>query len=332
MTEEELNASEVSTEIQRGALQQAESAALDAYSQAVVNVAEAVSPAVVRVEVDGRGVGSGFIVTPDGYLLTNSHVVHGSRKLKVVLNDGHALVGSLVGDDPHTDLALLRVDAADITDRPAVKLADSAMLRVGQLVVAIGNPLGFHCTVTAGVVSALGRSMRAKSGRIIDEVVQTDAALNPGNSGGPLCNVLGEVVGVNTAVIRPAQGICFAVGSRTAAFVLSRLITEGRIRRSYLGVGGQTVPLLRRIARFHQIPQDSGIFVTAVAAQSPAAVSGLREGDIVVRFGDSWTEGIDDLQRLLTEEEVGRVLPLTVVRGTKKVELSVRPVEMPAAA
>jgi S1-C subfamily serine protease len=241
-------------------------------------------------------------------------------------------LGSLVGDDPHTDLALLRVDAADVLDRPALTLADSATLRVGQLVVAIGNPLGFHCTVTAGVVSALGRSMRAKSGRIIDEVVQTDAALNPGNSGGPLCNVLGEVVGVNTAVIRPAQGICFAVGSRTAAFVLSRLITEGRIRRSYLGVGGQTVPLLRRIARFHQIPQGSGIFVTAVAPQSPAAVGGLREGDIVVRFGDSWTEGIDDLQRLLTEEEVGRVLPLTVVRGANKVELSVRPGEMPAAA
>lgn len=327
MTEQPLD-----NEIPRIALSRVEGDALDAYSRAVVKVAEAVSPSVVRVEVDGRGVGSGFIVTPDGYLLTNSHVVHGARKLKIVLNDGHALLGSLVGDDPHTDLALLRVDAADVLDRPALTLADSATLRVGQLVVAIGNPLGFHCTVTAGVVSALGRSMRAKSGRIIDEVVQTDAALNPGNSGGPLCNVLGEVVGVNTAVIRPAQGICFAVGSRTAAFVLSRLIKDGRIRRSYLGVGGQTVPLLRRIARFHQIPQDSGIFVTAVAPQSPAAVGGLREGDIVVRFGESWTEGIDALQRLLTEDEVGRILPLTVVRGANKVELSVRPGEMPAAA
>ncbi|HEX2880664.1 MAG TPA: trypsin-like peptidase domain-containing protein [Polyangiaceae bacterium] len=327
MTEQPLD-----NEIPRIALSRVEGDALDAYSRAVVKVAEAVSPSVVRVEVDGRGVGSGFIVTPDGYLLTNSHVVHGARKLKIVLNDGHALLGSLVGDDPHTDLALLRVDAADVLDRPALTLADSATLRVGQLVVAIGNPLGFHCTVTAGVVSALGRSMRAKSGCVIDEVVQTDAALNPGNSGGPLCNVLGEVVGVNTAVIRPAQGICFAVGSRTAAFVLSRLIKDGRIRRSYLGVGGQTVPLLRRIARFHQIPQDSGIFVTAVAPQSPAAVGGLREGDIVVRFGESWTEGIDALQRLLTEEEVGRVLPLTVVRGANKVELSVRPGEMPAAA
>ncbi|HTM43693.1 MAG TPA: trypsin-like peptidase domain-containing protein [Polyangiaceae bacterium] len=313
-------------------VQYREAVALDAYSQAVVGVAEAVSPSVVRVEVDGRGVGSGFIVTPDGYLLTNSHVVHGSRQLKVVLNDGRALVGSLVGEDPHTDLALLRVDAADISERPALKLAESVTLRVGQLVVAIGNPLGFHCTVTAGVVSALGRSMRTQSGRVIDDVVQTDAALNPGNSGGPLCNVAGEVVGVNTAVILPAQGICFAVGSRTAAFVLSRLIKDGRIRRSYLGVGGQTVPLLRRVARFHQIPQESGIFVTSIAPQSPASASGLREGDIVVRFGDTWTQGIADLQRLLTEDEVGRQSSLTVVRGAHKVDLSVRPGEMPAAA
>jgi S1-C subfamily serine protease len=316
---------------------------LDAYSRAVVHVAKTVSPSVVKIEAElgrppgaperrgrneepARGSGSGFVFTPDGYVLTNSHVVSGAKKLTVILNDGRRLVGSLVGDDPHTDLALVRVDAPDLV--PA-RLGDSSALRVGQLVVALGNPYGFDCTVTAGVVSALGRSLRSQSGRLIDDVIQTDAALNPGNSGGPLVNTHGEVIGVNTAMIRPAQGICFAVAMRTASFVVSRLMRDGRLRRSYIGVGGQDVPLLRKVVRFFDLPIESGVMVISVEADSPGAAAGLRDGDIMLRFGETWIEGIDDLHRQLTEERVGDPVELMVLRGRERLTLTLRPGENP---
>jgi S1-C subfamily serine protease len=318
-------------------------ALLDAYSQAVVHVAETVSPSVVKIEAEMpappgrprragppgeavRGSGSGFVFTPDGFILTNSHVVSGARKLSVQLDDGRSLAATLVGDDPHTDIAVIRVEGPDLV--PA-KLGDSSGLRVGQLVVAIGNPYGFDCTVTAGVVSALGRSLRSQSGRLIDDVIQTDAALNPGNSGGPLVNTHGEVVGVNTAMIRPAQGLCFAVGMRTASFVMIRLIHDGRIRRSYIGVGGQDVPLLRRVVRFFDLPVESGLMVVSVEPDSAAAEAGLRDGDIVVRFGETWVRGIDDLHRLLTEERVGQPLAMTLLRGREQLTITVRPRESP---
>jgi len=318
-------------------------ALLDAYSQTVIRVAEAVSPSVVKIEAElpasrqarGRrgpspdeppvGSGSGFVFTPDGYILTNSHVVHGARRLRVHLQDGHQLEASLVGDDPHTDLALVRVSAPAALV-PA-RLGDSGALRVGQLVVAIGNPYGGGTTVTAGVVSAVGRSLRSQSGRLIDDVIQTDAALNPGNSGGPLVNSRGEVVGVNTAMIRPAQGICFAVAMRTASFVVSRLIREGRIRRSYIGVAGQDVPLLRRMVRFFQLPEETAVLVASVEPDSPAARGGLRDGDIIVRFGEQTVKGIDDLHKLLTEDRVGIPVPFTVIRGREQMELTVTPSE-----
>jgi S1-C subfamily serine protease len=321
-------------------------ALLDAYSQAVIRAAEAVSPSVVKIEAElaprqaptgarprpgedehPRGSGSGFVFTPDGYILTNSHVVSGARKLSVYLADGQRLPASLVGDDPHTDLAVVQVSTASL---PAVKLGDSSALRVGQLVVAIGNPYGFDTTVTAGVVSAVGRSLRSQSGRLIDDVIQTDAALNPGNSGGPLVNTRGEVVGINTAMIRPAQGICFAVAMRTASFVVSRLVRDGRIRRSYIGVGGQDVPLLRKVVRYFDLPVDSGVMVVTVEARSPAAKAGLRDGDIVVRFGEHWVSGIDDLHKQLTDERVGELHDLVVLRGTERLTLPLRPSDGPA--
>jgi S1-C subfamily serine protease len=321
-------------------------ALLDAYSRAVIHVAQTVSPSVVKIEAElrrppdaagpnrrgrkddepARGSGSGFVFTPDGYVLTNSHVVSGAKKLTVILNDGRRLTGSLMGDDPHTDLALVRVDAPDLV--PA-RLGDSSALRVGQLVVALGNPYGFDCTVTAGVVSALGRSLRSQSGRLIDDVVQTDAALNPGNSGGPLVNTRGEVIGVNTAMIRPAQGLCFAVAMRTATFVVSRLMRDGRLRRSYIGVGGQDVPLLRKVVRFFDLPIESGVMVISVEPDSPGARAGLRDGDIVLRFGETWIEGIDDLHRQLTEERLGEPIDLMIMRGRERQTLTLRPGEIP---
>ena len=335
-----------------------ERAALDAYSEVVVRVAETVSPSVVKIEAEvparaggprpprgnepATASGSGFIFTPDGYILTNSHVVSGARRLTVLLLDGRRLAASVVGDDPHTDLALVRVDPPPAVEATAIdglggdpgaplvaaKLGDSSALRVGQMVVAIGNPYGFDCTVTAGVVSALGRSLRAQSGRLIDDVIQTDAALNPGNSGGPLVNGRGEVVGVNTAMIRPAQGLCFAIAMGTASFVVSRLMRDGRIRRSYVGEGGQTVPLLRKVVRYHALEVDAGALVISVEPGSPAAAAGLREGDIIVRYGERWVGGVDDLHRVLTEEQVGVGSPVTVLRGVHKLELTVVPREL----
>jgi S1-C subfamily serine protease len=301
---------------------------LDAYSQAVVHVAETVSPSVVKIDGgEQSGSGSGFIFTPDGYILTNSHVVAGARHVWVTLADATRHRASLVGDDPHTDLAVVRIEAPGLV---AARLGDSGTLRVGQLVVAIGNPYGFECTVTAGVVSALGRSLRANSGRLIDDIIQTDAALNPGNSGGPLVNSHGEVVGVNTAMIRPAQGICFAVAMRTASFVASHLMREGHIVRSYLGVGGQTVPLLRRVVRFFGLLAEHAVLITHVESGSPAAAAGLLQGDLIVRFGDDWIAGVDDLHRRLTKEQVGVESPLVLIRGTEKRVVRVTPRESPA--
>ena len=301
---------------------------LDAYSQAVINVAEHVSPAVVNIEVQSqrgsvsrsdphlapevRGNGSGFLFTPDGFILTNSHVVHEAAQLMVTLADGRRAEADLIGDDPDTDVAVVRIHAPQLV--PA-RLGDSHTIRVGQLVVAIGNPYGFQCTVTAGVVSALGRSLRSQSGRLIDNVIQTDAALNPGNSGGPLVTSRGEVIGVNTAVIVPAQGICFAIGITTATFVAGRLIKDGRIKRGSLGVAGQNVPLERPLVRRHTLAVPSGMLVLSVEPQSPAQRAGVRPGDVLVGYAGRTVAGIDDLHRLLVEEQVGISAPLMVIRS-----------------
>jgi S1-C subfamily serine protease len=304
-------------------------ALLDAYSQAVVHAAEQVGPSVVNIEVrrrDGQrqGSGSGFIITPDGFVLTNSHVVHGADRIEVTLSDGRRPDAHLVGDDPDTDLAVIRVYAPQL--RPA-DLGESKNIRVGQLAIAIGNPYGFQCTVTAGVVSALGRSFRANTGRLIDDILQTDAALNPGNSGGPLVNSRGEVIGVNTAVILPAQGLCFAIGIGTAKYVAGWLIKEGKIRRSYIGVGGQNVPLHRRLMRHYKLAAPSGVLVISVAPGGPAARAGLREGDVMVEFGGQSIPSIDALHKLLTGNQIGLESGLTIVRGTEKLTLSVTPGE-----
>ena len=305
---------------------------LDAYSRAVVDAAERVSPSVANVEVRGgeprggrrerRGSGSGFVFTPDGFVLTNSHVVHGASEIEVTLADGRPLEASLVGDDPDTDLAVLRVNAPNLVP---VSFGDSSKVRPGQLVIAIGNPYGFQYTVTAGVVSALGRSLRARSGRLIDDVIQTDAALNPGNSGGPLVTSRGDVVGVNTAAILPAQGICFAIAIDTAKYVAGRLIRDGRIRRGKIGIAGQTVPLHRRVVRFHGLEVESGVFVTSVEPESPAERAGLLEGDVVVEYGGARVAGIDDLHRLLSEAEPGDEALLTLVRGGQKLDVRITP-------
>ena len=302
---------------------------LDSYSRAVIGAAERVSPSVVNIETHLRfrgresgGSGSGFLFTPDGFILTNSHVVHGAVRIEVTLTDGRRCHASLVGDDPDTDLAVIRIDAPNLV--PAV-LGDSQQIRPGQLVVAIGNPLGFQCTVTSGVVSALGRSLRAQSGRLIDNVIQTDAALNPGNSGGPLVTSRGEVVGVNTAVIRGAQGICFATAINTAKFVAARLIRDGFIRRGHIGIAAQDVPLPRRVVRFHNLHIESGLRVEEVQPSSPAAAAGLLRGDIIIEFDGHPVGGIDHLHRWLAETEPGARSTVVILRGAEKLTLEVRP-------
>src|SRR5688572_5299974 len=310
-------------------------AILDAYSQAVTGVVDRVGPSVVNIEIQqkqdtprgprvGRGSGSGFVFTPDGFILTNSHVVHGAERIDVSLSDGRTYPATITGDDPETDLAVIHISAPDLV--PA-SLGESKHARVGQLVVAIGNPYGFQATVTAGVVSALGRSMRSRTGRSIDNVLQTDAALNPGNSGGPLVNARGEVVGVNTAIIASAQGICFAIPVDTAKWVAARLIRDGRIKRSRLGVAGQDVPLHRRLVRFHGLTVEHGILVVGVEDNGPAKRAGVREGDIVIALGDRPINGIDDLHRLLTDDRVGSATTVTVLRHTEKLDLTITPVE-----
>jgi S1-C subfamily serine protease len=309
-----------------------EDEALDAYSRVVASVAARVTPSVVKIDnlrpgprPEG-GSGSGFVFTPDGYVLTNSHVVEGAGRLEVVFHDGRRAPGHLVGDDPATDLAVVRVHESELG---AVSFGDSRRLQVGQLVIAIGNPYGWKGTVTAGVVSALGRSLRGKSGRLIDDIIQTDAALNPGNSGGPLCDSRGRVVGVNTAMIGGAQGLCFAIAASTAEHIAARLIHDGRVRRSYIGVGGQTVPIPRRVVRHHALPVDTGLLIVSVEPGSPAARAGIVDGDIVVAFAGKPVAGIDALVKLMTEDSVGRDLPATLLRGTRLVDVRVTPADSP---
>jgi len=309
----------------------AEAEALDAYSRVVTGVAEAVSPAVVRIQVTnerGRGgSGSGFVFTPDGFILTNSHVVHGARKITVLTPESGEFAAQFIGEDPDTDLALLRIDAPGLR---CAKLGDSRKIRVGQLVVAIGNPYGFQYTVTAGVVSALGRSLRSQSGRLIEDVIQTDAALNPGNSGGPLVNSAGEVIGVNTATILPAQGLCFAISINTAQFIASKLIRHGQVRRSYIGVQAQTAPLNRTIARHYELKTATGALVLAAEAGSPAQKAGLQEGDVIVSLDGEAVEGVDVLHRLLDEQRIGNLTSLSVLRGSRRLELKIVPETRPS--
>lgn len=313
---------------------------LDAYSRAVIEAAERVSPSVVYIQVTGRprrsgrqapgevaGSGSGFVFTPDGFILTNSHVVHGASKIEVALMDGRRFQAELIGDDPDTDLAVIRITAPNLL--PA-QLGDSQTIRVGQLVIAIGNPYGFQYSVTAGVVSALGRTLRAQSGRLMDGVIQTDAALNPGNSGGPLVNSRGDVIGVNTATILPAQGICFATSIDTAKFVAARLIRDGKISRSYIGVAGQNVPIPRRIVRFYQLPVETGVLVVSFETDgntSAAKEAGLQAGDLLFEFDGQPIRGIDDLHKLLTDERIGKQTPVTVIRGVQKLTFTITPQE-----
>ena len=302
---------------------------LDAYSRAVIGAAEAVSPAVVKIDVrgeQGSGSGSGFVFTTDGYILTNHHVVHGAKEIEIELPDGRRLQAERVGEDASTDLALLRVWA---THLPLAKLGHYENLRVGQLVVAVGNPFGFQYTVTAGVVGALGRSLRSQSGRLIDNVIQTDAALNPGNSGGPLIDARGEVVGINTAIIQGAQGLCFAVPAATAQVVVPHLIRHGRVRRSYIGIGGQTVPLPVRVIRHFGLDQSSGVLVAHVEPESPSSAAGLLPGDIILRLGEQSVASLDDLVRLLSSETLGRDIPLDILRHFHPHRLTLTPTEAP---
>ncbi len=305
---------------------------LDAYSEAVVGAVERVSPSVVKIDVEHRGrrsggTGSGFVFTSDGFALTNSHVVSGATSIAAVLSDGRRAPATLVGDDPDTDLAVLRLSADGV---PAAELGDSSRVRVGQVAIAIGNPLGFHATVTTGVVSALGRSLRAQSGRLIDDVLQTDASLNPGNSGGPLVNSRGRVIGVNTAMILPAQGICFAIAIDLAKFVATSLIRDGRIVRGWIGVAGQNARLRRHLVRRHGLPRESGVLVLSVERDSPAERTGLREGDILVALAGQPVAGVDDLHRLLSGKAVGVQTEIAVLRNSEQLLLAIEPVTAPA--
>jgi S1-C subfamily serine protease len=303
---------------------------LDAYSRAVIHAVERVAPAVVSLDVrkhdsarrsrSQAGSGSGFVFATDGLILTNSHVVDGADAIDVTLPDGRECQADLIGQDRDTDVAIVRITASDLS---AVTFGDSQALRPGQLVIAIGNPYGFQHTVTSGVVSALGRSLRARTGRLIEHVIQTDAALNPGNSGGPLVTGNGDVVGVNTAIIAGGQGLSFAVPISTVLTILPLLLRDGRVRRGYLGVAGQDVPLLRRVTRFHRLAQAGGVLVISVESDGPAHAAGLRDGDIVVSLGQHMVSSLDDLHRLLTEDRIGSTVVLGVLRGVERLDLRV---------
>ncbi|GAB3957182.1 trypsin-like peptidase domain-containing protein [Spirosoma harenae] len=318
---------------------------LDAYSNTVVNVAQKVSPSVVQIKVSGRaaaqtnqktpprpgrgeadgGSGSGFIISTDGYIITNNHVVAGATTIRVSLADSNEYDATLIGRDPSTDIAVLKIYADGLK---AIRFADSKQVQVGQIAIAVGNPYGFQYSLTAGVVSALGRTLRSESGRLIDDVLQTDAALNPGNSGGPLVNSNGDVIGVNTAVILPAQGICFAVSSNLAALVAGKLIMHGRVRRGYLGIAGQLINLTERIKLYNQLSAKSGVMVVSVEPDGVAGNSGLREGDIIVEFNGQSVASVDDLHRFLTDDTIGRSVQLTVLRENRRKGVMVTPGEM----
>ena len=310
---------------------------LDAYSRAVTAAVAQTAPAVAHVRVEraqGRrgvqqGSGSGFIITPDGYLVTNSHVAGGASALEVTLPDGRVAGARIVGDDPDSDLAVLKVAASDLA---WCRFGDSSKVQVGQIAIALGSPYGFQHTVTAGIVSALGRSMRASTGRLLDNILQTDAALNPGNSGGPLIDTRGDVIGVNTAVILPAQGICFAIASSTAERVSVALIREGRVRRAWLGLGGQTLALPRRVVRHFELERDSGVRIEQVESGSPAAGAGLVRGDVIVALDDQPVATVDDLQRRLGADAIGRSIAIRVVRRDRVVHATVIPIDAAAGA
>jgi S1-C subfamily serine protease len=314
-------------------------ALLDAYSRAVISAVEKVSPSVVNIvaQPDGGGglrrrfrgqglwTGSGFIFTPDGFILTNSHVVHSTKSIGVTLQDGSQFQARVAGDDPHTDLAVLQIDGAGL---PYAPFGNSDAVRVGQLVVAIGNPYGLQCTITSGVVSGRGRSLRAGSGRLIEDIIQTDAALNPGNSGGPLVTSRGEVIGVNTAMVMPAQGLCFAIPSRIATFVASRLVRDGKIRRSYIGVVGQNAPIPRKVALSLMIERETGVLVVSVEEGSPAQASGLAGGDYILEMDGRAIASVDDLHRILTEEKINATSVLSVLRRAERIQITIVPDEL----
>lgn len=312
-----------------------DSEVLDSYSRTVVSAVERVKPSVVAVDVRKRlgttrlgrvvqGGGSGFVISGDGFVVTNSHVIEGAESIHVRLDDGRSFRAEVAGDDPHTDLAVLRIDAEKLAP---VTFGDSSALKPGRLVVAVGSPYGFEATVTAGVVSALGRSLRTGSGRLIDDIVQTDAALNPGNSGGPLVDSQGRVIGVNTAIIAPARGISFAIASNIASFIAARLIRDGKIRRGILGIAGQNVPLHESLARLHRLPNKGGVLVAGLEPHGPAEQAGIELNDLIVSFAGKPVDGIDELHRLLVQESIGAAAQLTVLRAAAKKMLFVVPDE-----
>jgi S1-C subfamily serine protease len=304
---------------------------LDSYSKTVSGVVHEVAPSVVNIRVQHSGQagpagsGSGFIIAPDGFILTNSHVVHGASKIDVTLADTRSASATLVGEDPDSDLAVIRINAPNLKH---VRLGDSSKLSVGQIAIALGSPFGFQQTVTSGIVSALGRSMRSQSGRLMDDIIQTDAALNPGNSGGPLLNSRAEVIGVNTAIILPAQGICFAIASNSAQLVAGWLIADGRVRRSWIGVAGQTAPLHTRVIRYHRLPVTRGVLVLSVEPNGPAAAAGLQMGDVIVAFKGYAISGMDELQKRLIATEIGVASSLTFIRHTEKINTTIIPKEL----